>query len=147
MKQIKLTVLALFMGLFSFAQQTNSDAIIGNWYNQEKDAVIEIYKSNSSYSGKIIWMEAPNDENGKPKLDNLNPNKDLQSRPRMGMEIMYNFNPDENKTWDDGSIYDPKSGKTYSGTITLKDKNTLDLRGYVGLPIFGRTAVWTRKID
>lgn len=147
MKQINLTVLALLIGLFSFAQQTDSDAIVGNWYNQEKDGVVEIYKFGDRYNGKIIWMEAPNDENGNPKVDNLNPNKDLQSRERMGMEIMYNFKLDEDNAWSDGQIYDPKSGKTYSGTITLKDKNTLDLRGYVGFPIFGRTAVWTRKLD
>jgi uncharacterized protein (DUF2147 family) len=65
----------------------------------------------------------------------------------MGMEIMNNFKLDEDKTWSNGEIYDPKSGKTYSGTITLKGENTLDLRGYVGFPIFGRTAVWTRKFD
>mgnify|MGYP000388960045 CR=1 FL=1 len=147
MKKINLIVLALFMGLFSFAQQTNSDAIIGSWFNQEKDGVVEIYKSGSTYSGKIVWMKTPNDENGNPKVDELNPNKDLQSRQRMGMEIMYNFKLEEDKVWSNGEIYDPKSGKTYSGTITLKDENTLNLRGYVGLPIFGRTAVWTRKFD
>ena len=147
MKQINLTVLALFMGLFALAQQSDSDAIIGSWYNQEKDGVVEIYKSGDTYSGKIIWMENPNDKNGSPKVDNLNPEKDLQSRPRMGMEIMSNFKLDEDKTWSNGEIYDPKSGKTYSGTITLKGENTLDLRGYVGFPIFGRTAVWTRKFD
>jgi uncharacterized protein (DUF2147 family) len=65
----------------------------------------------------------------------------------MGLDIMYGFNLSEGKVWDDGEIYDPKSGKTYSGTITLQGENTLDLRGYVGLPIFGRTSVWTRKLD
>lgn len=147
MKQINLTILALCIGLFSFAQQTKSDAIVGNWYNQEKDAVIEIYKANDAYSGKIIWMEIANDENGNPKVDNLNPDEKLQSRPRMGLDIMNGFNLSEGKVWDDGEIYDPKSGKTYSGTITLQGENTLDLRGYFGLPIFGRTSVWTRKLD
>jgi hypothetical protein len=79
MKQINLTVLALFMGLLALAQQSDSDAIIGSWYNQEKDGVVEIYKSGDTYSGKITWMENPNDENGSPKVDNLNPEKDLQS--------------------------------------------------------------------
>ena len=147
MKTINLTLVALFVSLFSFAQQTKSDAIVGNWFNQEKDAVIEIYKSGSTFSGKIIWMENPNDENGNPKVDNLNPDKELQTRKRIGLEIMKGFKLEENKTWSEGEIYDPKSGKTYSGTITLKDKNTLDLRGYVGFPIFGRTSVWTRKLD
>jgi uncharacterized protein (DUF2147 family) len=147
MKTINLTLAALFMSIFSFAQQTNSDAIVGNWFNQEKDAVIEIYKSGSSFSGKIIWMENPNDENGNPKVDHLNPDKKLQSRKRIGLEIMNGFKLEEDKIWGEGELYDPKTGKTYSGTITLKSANTLDLRGYVGFPIFGRTAVWTRKLD
>ena len=92
-------------------------------------------------------MLNPNDENGNPKVDNLNPDESLQSRPRMGMVMMYDFSHDEDNVWNDGEIYDPKSGNTYSGTITLTSENNLDLRGYVGLPIFGRTSNWTRKTD
>ena len=54
MKQINLTVLALLIGLFSFAQQTDSDAIVGNWYNQEKDGVVEIYKFGDRYTVKLF---------------------------------------------------------------------------------------------
>ena len=46
---------------------------------------------------------------------------------------------------DDGEIYDPKNGKTYSGTINIVSKNRLNLRGYVGISWFGRTSHWTRK--
>ena len=58
---------------------------------------------------------------------------------------MYNFEYDEDNEWDNGRIYDPKSGNTYRGTITMTSKNRLDLRGYVGISWFGRTSYWTRK--
>ena len=48
--------------------------------------------------------------------------------------------------WDDGEIYDPKSGNTYRGTINMVSKNRLNLRGYVGISWFGRTSHWARKI-
>jgi len=133
------------MTLSSLAQ---TDAIVGQWYNQEKDAVIDITKAeNQTFEGKIVWMLNPNDENGNPKTDPLNPDESMRSRSRMGMVIMYGFAYDEDNVWDEGEIYDPKSGNTYSGTITLSSENQLDLRGYVGLPIFGRTSKWTRKLD
>lgn len=125
-----------------------TDAIVGDWYNEEKDAVITITKtSENTFEGHIVWMKFPNDDDGKPKVDNLNPNESLQSRPRLGLKIMYGFFYDDDNQWTDGEVYDPKSGNTYSGSMTLKSENRLDLRGYVGLPIFGRTSNWTRKLD
>jgi len=144
MKSISL-LFGLLISLSTFAQ---SDAIIGDWFSQEKDAVIKITKTEkNTFEGQIVWMLNPNDENGNPKVDNLNPDESLQSRARMGMVMMYDFAFDQDNVWDDGEIYDPKSGNTYSGTITLSSENSLDLRGYVGLPIFGRTSKWTRKTE
>jgi len=144
MKSISL-LFGLLISLSTFAQ---SDAIIGDWFNQEKDAVIKITKTEkNTFEGQIVWMLNPNDENGNPKVDNLNPDESLQSRARMGMVMMYDFAFDKDNVWDNGEIYDPKSGNTYSGTITLSSENSLDLRGYVGLPIFGRTSKWARKTE
>ena len=91
-------------------------------------------------------MKFPNNENGKPKTDPLNDDENLRSRSRMGMKIMYNFTYDGDDEWDDGEIYDPKSGNTYRGTINMVSKNRLNLRGYVGISWFGRTSHWERKI-
>ena len=49
------------------------------------------------------------------------------------------------KTWEDGTILDPKSGKIYSCYITLEDNNTLKVRGYIGFSLLGRTQKWIRK--
>ena len=143
-KLITLSISLLFS--FNLLAQSESDVILGDWYNQEKDAVIKIYKEEEKYHGKIIWMLNPLDENGNPKTDPLNPDESLQSRSRMGMIIMYNFKYDGDNEWDNGNIYDPKSGNEYSGTMTLTSENRLDLRGYVGIPLFGRTSNWSRKL-
>jgi uncharacterized protein (DUF2147 family) len=145
MKKITTTLVLTILTLFAFAQ-TNAD-VVGEWYNAEKDAVITIFEEDNSLSGKITWMLHPNDEDGNPKTDPLNPDESLKSRPRMGMIMMNSFSHIEGNVWDNGKLYDPKKGKTYSGMITLKDANSLDLRGYIGFSFLGRSSTWTRKLD
>jgi uncharacterized protein (DUF2147 family) len=58
--------------------------------------------------------------------------------------ILTAFKFDGDGEWKGGDIYDPESGKTYSSYMYLKDRNTLKVRGYVGVSLFGRTETWTR---
>ena len=142
-----LCLLSFFLLSYSTYAQNNK-SVLGDWYNEEKDAVINIFEAeDQTISGKIIWMLNPNDENGDPKTDPLNPNQDLRKRSRLGMVMMHGFTYVDNNVWDNGKLYDPKKGKTYTGMITLKDANTLDLRGYIGLSFIGRSSTWTRKLD
>ena len=64
--------------------------------------------------------------------------------PLLNLQILKDFVYDaEDKEWEDGTIYDPKNGKTYSCYMTL-DGTKLNVRGYVGVSMIGRTSVWTR---
>lgn len=138
-----LIVFSFFFAAQSFAQTVN---IEGYWFNQEKDAKIEIYKAkDTKYYGKIVWLKNPT-ENGNQKLDSKNKDANLRSRPIMGLLILKGFEKDDD-IYDDGTIYDPKSGKTYDCKITPKDNNTLSIRGYVGISLLGRTTVWTRTTN
>jgi uncharacterized protein (DUF2147 family) len=80
---------------------------------------------------------------GKPKVDRNNPENSKQNQPIIGLVILKNFRFDDDE-WQEGTIYDPESGKTYDCNLTLKDKNTLRVRGYIGISLFGRTEKWTR---
>jgi len=121
------------------------DAVIGIWLTQDKDSKIKIYKKGNKYYGKIVWLKEPN-RRGKPKVDDKNPDSKKQDRAIMGLVILKRFVYDDDYEWEDGEIYDPKSGKTYSCNMELsKDKKTLEVRGYIGISLFGRTAVWTRS--
>ena len=118
-----------------FAQQP--DDITGLWLVEDKDAYIRIYAENDKYFGKVTWIEEPYDEDG-------NPQTDPDGEPVLEMEIMKNFKFEEGE-WVDGTIYDAQEGKTYYGSIEMKDTDTLELRGSVdSFGILGRTETWTR---
>jgi uncharacterized protein (DUF2147 family) len=138
----------LFGLLFSLSTFAQSDAILGEWYTADKDAVVTIFADGNTISGKTTWMEEPNDSKGNPKLDKENPDENLRSRKRMGLKIMQDFVYKGDNVWEDGKIYKPSNGKTYGGTATLVNKNTLELEGYlISLPFIGKTSTWTRKTD
>ena len=124
----------------SFAQ--SEGAILGVWYNTEKTAQVEISKQGSQFVGKIIWLQEPN-PNGKPATDLENSDPKLRTRPLMGMAILKDLTY-EGGMWKGGEIYDPKSGKTYSCEIKLKNAELLEVKGYVGFSFVGRTVEWTR---
>lgn len=119
--------------------------IIGTWVNSTGEAHIEVYSTNSKYFGKIAWLKEPLDEKGKPKTDGHNPKEELKKRPVLGLVLLTNFNYIGDNKWEDGEIYDPKNGKSYSCNMTLKDASTLEIRGYIGISLIGRTEVWKRK--
>lgn len=142
---VKSGLLMAFALLMSFAARAQSaDAITGIWWNAEKTAKIQVYEQNGKYFGKIVHLETPNDESGKPKTDIKNPNEKLRSRPRKGLVILEGLKYDSNGEYEDGEIYDPESGKTYSANAKLVGKDKLDLRGYIGFSLIGRTSTWTR---
>ncbi len=139
-KKIAVMLLFVMASLNVLAQK--ADAIVGKWINPSGEGQVQIYKKGSKYFGKLVWMKEPNDENGKPKTDVKNPNDALKSRPKMGLELLKDF-VFEDDSYEDGTIYDPKSGKTYSCKMTMNG-NKLKIRGYIGISLLGRTEIWTR---
>ncbi|MTI31608.1 DUF2147 domain-containing protein, partial [Xanthovirga aplysinae] len=91
-----------------------------------------------------VWMEEPNDENGSPKLDSNNPDNNLVHKPILGLNLLTNFEFKGKNEWEGGNIYDPNNGKTYSCVMKLKNNGDLQVRGYVGFSLLGRTVIWTR---
>jgi uncharacterized protein (DUF2147 family) len=123
---------------------TAANAVLGEWLTGEGTSKILIYKSGDEFFGKISWLKEP-ERDGKPRVDEKNPEEHLRNQPLLGMEIMKGFSFDGEDTWKGGKIYDPKSGNTYSGKMTLADPKTLNLRGYILIPLLGRTETWTRE--
>ena len=142
--QEKKAVLILLLIVFSFsAWAQKADAILGSWANPNGQDHILIYKHGDKFFGKLDWIKFPNDENGKPKTDKNNPDPALRSRPDLGLELLKDFTFDGDDVYSGGTVYDPKNGKTYSCKMTLEG-NTLKIRGYIGISLFGRSETWTR---
>ncbi len=145
MKRALITCLFFLIGAVAFAQE-EVDAILGVWESGSGKARIKIDKSGDKYYGRIVWLREPKDENGKPKVEKNNPDEKLRTKPLLGYRMLRDFNYAGDKTWEDGTIYDPENGSTYSCTIEMKNKNTLNVRGFIGVSLFGRTDVWKRVI-
>ncbi len=124
--------------------------ILGIWKTTMGESKVEIFICGEKFCGKIIWLKNPiyTDSNdgqiGTPIIDRKNPDPALRSRPLIGLRILEGFTAEECNTWENGTCYDPKSGNTYRGKIHLSAPDRLELRGYIGIPLFGRTSVWTR---
>lgn len=141
-KSAALFLLLLLFTTCAWAQKSN-DQPIGIWTNEDKEARFEIFKCGEKLCGKIVWMEEPL-RNGKPKMDDFNPDLKLRSRPIQGLVFLKDFTYTGNNKWENGTIYDPKSGKTYSCYMKLLDKNKLEVKGYIGISLIGRSQTWTR---
>jgi len=123
----------------SFAQ----DPLEHLWLTQDKDAKIWVYKAtDGKFYGKITWIREP-DRDGKPKTDINNPDKTRRNDPELGLVILKGFRKSHDNEYVDGTIYDPKNGKTYSCKMTLEG-NQLFVRGFVGISLLGRTATWIK---
>jgi uncharacterized protein (DUF2147 family) len=130
------------------SQSQSADAILGKWLNEDQDAHVQIYKENGKYYGKIVWLEEPNEpDTGLPKLDDENEDESLRSRPVMGLILLKDFIYDGDGEWEDGTIYDPKNGKTYDCYMNFGDTGILKIRGYIGISWIGRNTYWTRVAE
>jgi len=135
--------LIILLALSAKIVQAQNDKIEGLWYNDIKSAKVLISKgSNGKFNGKIVWLKEPL-EKGKPRVDEKNSDEKLRNRPIIGLKILAGFEKEGDNKYVDGTIYDPKNGKTYSCKMTYKGK-TLDIRGYIGISLLGRTTVWER---
>jgi len=137
-------VTAAVVQSLAIAQMPEKDALLGQWVTARGESHVDIYMSDSvTFGGRIVWLKEPL-KNGTPVLDDKNPEDSLKSRPVLGLVILRGFTYDGDRVWSGGKIYDPKSGNDYSAKMTLADDGTLDLRGYVLIPLFGRTEKWVR---
>lgn len=136
-----LFVLALLSKVPLFAQ--SGDPLLHLWYNEEKNAKIEIYKAKDGrYYGKVVWLKVPTVD-GKPKTDIHNSDEKKRNQPIIGLVILKGIKKVGNNDYEDGTVYDPKNGSTYKCKMSF-DGDKLNLRGYIGFSWIGRTTTWTK---
>jgi uncharacterized protein (DUF2147 family)/peptidoglycan/LPS O-acetylase OafA/YrhL len=117
---------------------------VGTWYAEGGAAKVAIEPCGEELCGHVVWLRAPLDEDGCDLRDRRNPDRTLRGRKVDGLEILRGLTRRPDGTWVNGRIYDPASGSTYTCQLALDGDDRLQLRGYVGIPLFGRTTTWTR---
>lgn len=137
--------LVFFTSILKAQESFKAHDLVGDWEVSEKTAVITFFADGNKFYGMTSWMKKPKDENGKPRTDIHNPDPSRRSNPLLGALLCQNFVYKGDGVWSDGTIYDSRSGKTYNCKITMKDINTINLRGYIGISLIGGSTTFTRK--
>lgn len=130
--------------LTGFAAVTGaSHRIEGRWLTADRQGWIDIRLQSGIPAGFIAGSPQDPERRQPQRQDVHNPDPALRDRPLHGLQIIRDMSQNGSNRWK-GLIYDPNSGKTFNCTLTMVDDNTLRLRGYVGISLFGRTETWTR---
>ena len=142
-----LFVVAVFVLYFSVpgaqAQEERNPAInpYGLWLTENERSVIDVYECEGKLCGKVHWIIA-----GGMQTDSKNPDEALRNRPICGLQIMWGLEPDEDdpEEWEDGQIYKADDGDIYDVDIEMEDAHTMEVTGYLGITLFGKSQVWKR---
>ena len=137
---IALGAILLFAPVALAAQ---AGGVLGNW-KDPLGSVIRIERCGAEVCLRIVSLSPT-----APAVTDIhNPEPGLRGRALCGLEIGSGFSLRDADHAAGGALYDPKTGKTYHGTMTAEgtvDGAKLELRGYVGIPLFGETQTWVRQ--
>jgi len=133
---------------------TSSGAVPGNisgsWKTAGGDSRLELFQSGETICGKIVWLKVPryieskDGPVGTTKVDRKNPDPALRSRPIIGLQVIKGLSAKGGNRWVGGICYNPETGKSYKCKMKLVTAERLELRGYIGFSLIGRTFILTR---
>ncbi|WP_306352413.1 DUF2147 domain-containing protein [Flavobacterium sp. '19STA2R22 D10 B1'] len=141
MKKHLLTILFVAVaGVFSVQAQD----VTGKWKTVDDEtgeakSIVEITEKDGKIYGKVVEILNPEKKNAKCK-DCPGEDKD---KPILGLTIIKGLSK-SGKEYSGGKILDPNKGKLYKCNVSLDGKDKLNVRGYIGISLLGRTQTWSR---
>ncbi|SRR5690242_16724809 len=124
-----------------------TDTPVGTWKTiddktHQPKSIVEITDNNGELQAKVVKV-LNSDEGPNPICKECDGAR--KNQPIEGMTIMWGVTKDDD-VWDGGKILDPKNGKEYKVKLTLMDGGQkLDVHGYIGFALLGRSQVWERQ--
>lgn len=135
---------AMVLSFFALTAFAANDSVVGKWRTiddktNKPRSIVQVYEKDDVYYGKIVKSL----DDKAPKVCQNCPGE-FKDKPTLGMQIMWGFTQGH-YNYTNGKIIDPETGDIYSATMKLKDDGKkLQLRGYIGIPMFGRSQTWER---
>jgi uncharacterized protein (DUF2147 family) len=112
--------------------------IFGDW-KSTAGSIVRVEHCGAQVCLALVQLIHTNDIT----TDVHNPDPALRTRPLCDLHIGTGFTLVDSDHAIGGTLYDPKTGKTYRGSLAA-DGGRLRLRGYIGIPLFGESQTWTR---
>ena len=131
---------AIIISLFFFTSisaQKKKD-IVGYYKSSDGTSIFKFYKSGEKYVGKLVWMKHPE------RLDTMNPDPTKRNKKLLGSILAYALIFDGKNNWTEGFVYDATKGKTFQCEMIRDEKGNIEMRGYIGVPIFGKSEFFTK---
>lgn len=135
----------LLLAAHAWAQQAPSP--VGRWTQIDDEtgkphSIVELFEEGDELRGRIVKGFPEPGETDSPICDKC-PGQ-FRNQPIIGLVFMWGLKKHDD-TWEDGHILDPDSGNIYSAQLRLIDGGRkLEVRGFLGMSLFGRTQVWER---
>lgn len=147
MKQLLICFVICLFGSNANAQTYTANSIVGKWISAARDLEVQVYlDKNGKYASTITWFVVKvKDKTMQNYCDIKNPDCALRNRKWLGMQTMTGLEYVAENKWENGKIYVPRSGKTYSVSVHLQDINTLIVRGFFGIELFGESLTFYKK--
>lgn len=140
--------LGLTIGLLSWSAHAQMSPV-GLWRSiddesKQPKAEIRITQKTAGGLSGVVEKGLQNNPNTDPNCNLCT--DDRKGQPKIGMEIIRGGQQSDGKAvWEGGKILDPENGKNYSLRLTPIDGGKkLEVRGFIGAPILGRTQTWIR---
>ncbi|MFC3651113.1 DUF2147 domain-containing protein [Dyella humi] len=146
MKRLSQFAVAACLLLGSAVAWAANDTPVGTWrqiddVTGKPKSIIQITENNGKLEGKVMQVLLSDDG---PHPICRKCEGERKDQPVEGMVIMWGVSKDDD-VWDGGKILDPKNGKVYSVKLSLTDSGQkLDVHGYIGISLLGRSQVWER---
>lgn len=116
--------------------------ILGKWISEQRNLVVEVYQTGKEFKARIVWAAGTDPER---RVDEKNPDPGLRARKIIGMDVVRGLIYNEGaQSFENGSIYDATTGKTYSATAAFDGTETLVVRGFWGCKLLGKTLKFKR---
>ena len=134
----------LFGLFFMLTSLMYAQSPIGIWKTiddetKQAKSYVEIFEKDGKLYGKVTKILTKGKEDAKC----TDCSGALKNKPILGMQILSGMKKD-GKEWNGGKILDPNSGKEYKAKMSLNGSDKLDVRGYIGISLVGRTQTWQR---
>ncbi len=138
---------ALTGSLLAAAPAAARGDVTGIWYDDTGRGAVRLQpcgSRNQSVCGYIVWLKQKQTSSGQPLTDALNPNPRQRKRPICGLQVIGRLKPQQDGSWDNGWIYDPKQGQSFDVAVQRLSDDKLQITGYLGVKFLGKKLVWHR---
>ena len=139
-----LAITTLLLTSYAQANAAVDPPLEGFWRDSDGEVILEVLPCGPARCAKVVWLKSPFGPDGLALLDYKNSDPKLTVRPVCGMDVITGMLKQSDGSWGGGTVYVPDVGMSFSGKALIQSPTEVKVTGYIGIPLFGASEVWTK---